>query len=76
MTYAERTHEGKEEHILFKALKQKSLLKEHAAQMEALINDHIYVRKTIVNLMAANERQRTGGWNATTGSDGEPQDYR
>ena len=64
-TYADRTHEGKEEHILFKALKQKSLLKEHAAQMEALINDHIYARKTVINLMSSNERHGTGDWNAS-----------
>lgn len=64
-TYADRTHEGKEEHILFKALKQKSLLKEHATQMESLINDHIYARKIVVNLMASNERHGAGDWNAS-----------
>jgi len=63
--YADKTHEGKEEHILFKALKQKNMLKEHENQMESLINDHIYARKTVINLVASIERHKTGDWNAS-----------
>jgi hemerythrin-like domain-containing protein len=54
--YADTTHHGKEEGILFRELKKKKLSPEHQAQMEDLINDHIIVRKTTVELVDAQNK--------------------
>lgn len=55
-TYADATHHGKEEHILFRELKKKKLSPEHQAQMEDLINDHIIGRKTTAELVDARNK--------------------
>jgi hemerythrin-like domain-containing protein len=54
-TYADRTHHGKEEDILFRELKNKPLSKEHAQIMNELIEDHIFSRKTVAQLVTAKE---------------------
>jgi hemerythrin-like domain-containing protein len=43
--YADRTHHGKEEDILFKALNSKSLSREHKKIMDELIEEHKKGRK-------------------------------
>lgn len=59
-TYADRTHHGKEEDILFRDLARKNLLPEHTRIMNELIEEHKYARKTVGNLVAAKERYLTG----------------
>lgn len=48
--YADRTHHGKEEDILFKALSRKQLSEEHRGLMNGLIEDHILSRKLVNSL--------------------------
>lgn len=43
--YADRTHHGKEEDILFRSLNSKSISSEHRKTMDELINDHKKGRK-------------------------------
>lgn len=58
--YADRTHHGKEEDILFAALAKKRLAKEHQEMMEGLIADHAFARKTVIRLVAAKEKYVSG----------------
>jgi hemerythrin-like domain-containing protein len=59
-TYADRTHHGKEEDILFSVLDSKQLAPEHKKIMDELIEEHRHARKTVGNLLAANEDYRKG----------------
>ncbi|MDI9569986.1 MAG: hemerythrin domain-containing protein [Pseudomonadota bacterium] len=58
--YADRTHHGKEEDILFRELKKKRLTPEHARIMDELIQEHVYSRQTVGKLVAAKDRYVTG----------------
>jgi hemerythrin-like domain-containing protein len=58
--YADRTHHGKEEDILFRDLDKCPLSVEDRRAMMALIEDHIFVRQTVKALVAANTRYRNG----------------
>jgi hemerythrin-like domain-containing protein len=58
--YADRTHHGKEEDILFRELVQKKLTPEHARIMDELIQEHVYARETVGKLIAAKERYVQG----------------
>jgi hemerythrin-like domain-containing protein len=51
--YADRTHHGKEEDILFRDLTLKSLSKGHKKIMEELIEEHVIARKMVGNLVEA-----------------------
>jgi hemerythrin-like domain-containing protein len=62
--YADATHHGKEEDILFRELKKKKLSPEHQAQMEDLINDHIIGRKTTAELVDARNKFFNGDTSA------------
>jgi len=53
-TYADRTHHGKEEDILFRNLVKKDLSSEHKKIMNKLVEDHIFARKTVGALNEAN----------------------
>ena len=53
--YADRTHHGKEEDILFKALNSKSLSSEHKKSMDELIDEHKKGRKLTSELKEWNE---------------------
>ena len=53
-TYADRTHHGKEEDILFRELTKKELTKEHKNIMNKLVEDHVFARKTVGALNEAN----------------------
>jgi hemerythrin-like domain-containing protein len=55
-TYADRTHHGKEEEILFRDLLQKKMSPEHKTTMDELVNEHVQARKMTQNLVEANER--------------------
>ena len=59
-TYADRTHHGKEEDILFRDLGKKKLSSEHVRIMNELIEEHKYSRKTVRELVDAKERYLKG----------------
>jgi hemerythrin-like domain-containing protein len=59
-TYADRTHHGKEEDILFRNLIKKQLSREHARVMEELVEEHKYARKMVGMLVDAKERYLKG----------------
>jgi hemerythrin-like domain-containing protein len=58
--YADRTHHGKEEDILFRELKKKPLSPEDQRVMEELVAEHVVGRETTRALVAANTRYRNG----------------
>ena len=58
--YADRTHHGKEEDILFRKLKNKPLSDEDRRVMKELIEEHVFGRLTTKSLVAANTRYRNG----------------
>ncbi|MGD2178602.1 MAG: hemerythrin domain-containing protein [Anaerolineae bacterium] len=59
-TYADRTHHGKEEDILFRDLKGKKLSAGDQAMMDKLIEQHVYARRLVGDLVAAKEDYLTG----------------
>jgi len=59
-TYADRTHHGKEEEILFRDLKEKELSKEDRRLMNDLIEEHVQGRESTKKLIEANSRYRNG----------------
>jgi hemerythrin-like domain-containing protein len=63
-TYADRTHHGKEESILFRELAKKQLSVEHERTMNELIEEHVYGRKLVSQLVGAMESYRGNGANA------------
>jgi hemerythrin-like domain-containing protein len=54
-TYADRTHHGKEEDILFRELAKKRLSPEHKKTMNELIEEHASARRMTRNLANARE---------------------
>ena len=58
--YADRTHHGKEEDILFRELNNKKLTSEDRQLMQELIDEHIFGRQTTKALVEANTRYRNG----------------
>ena len=59
-TYADRTHHGKEEDILFRDLIKKKLSREHARIMDELVEEHKHARKMVGMLVDAKERYLKG----------------
>ena len=59
-TYADRTHHGKEEGILFRELRKKPLSESDWQIMRELIEEHVFARKMTMELMAAKERYLMG----------------
>jgi hemerythrin-like domain-containing protein len=55
-TYADRTHHGKEEDILFRDLAKKKMTPEHAKIVQELVDEHIYARTTVGRLVEAKDR--------------------
>lgn len=55
-TYADRTHHGKEEDILFRELADKPLSENHERIMKELVQEHVYARKTVSALVDAKNR--------------------
>lgn len=51
--YADRTHHGKEEDILFRELAKKQLSQEHQKTMKELIEEHVFVRNMTASLANA-----------------------
>jgi hemerythrin-like domain-containing protein len=59
-TYADRCHHGKEENILFRDLKKKSLSEEHNRILNELISEHVLGRDTTRTIVDAEERYIKG----------------
>jgi hemerythrin-like domain-containing protein len=64
--YADKTHHGKEEDILFRELKNKPLSSEDRRIMNELIEEHVFGRQTTKALVVANTRYRDGDETALT----------
>jgi len=58
--YADRTHHGKEEDILFKQLSARPLANDHRQTMERLIREHVFMREVVQRLSAARDRHIRG----------------
>jgi hemerythrin-like domain-containing protein len=65
-TYADEVHHGKEENILFTALKGKPLSREHRQIMQELQDEHTWGRQTTASLIVAKERYVRGQSEALT----------
>jgi len=59
-TYADRTHHGKEEDILFKRLENKKLNVEDKKVMAELINEHMQARQKVKEINELNSKYRNG----------------
>lgn len=59
-TYADRTHHGKEEDILFRDLNNKALSEIDRRVMNELTEEHAFGRKTTKALVEANTQYRNG----------------
>jgi hemerythrin-like domain-containing protein len=59
-SYADRTHHGKEEDILFKELKKKKLSKEHKKILDELIKEHTIARSNVKGLFEAAKEYASG----------------
>lgn len=60
-TYADRTHHGKEEDILFRALADKHLSSEHRRILDELAQEHVQARALIASLVSATRVCLPGG---------------
>ena len=59
-TYADRTHHGKEEDILFAELGRRRLSDDDRQALDELVADHFFARRTTQAIVAANEQYRHG----------------
>lgn len=58
--YADRTHHGKEEDILFIGLRDKALSDDEQQMMQRLIQEHNWARQAVGKLSSANDRYLRG----------------
>jgi len=58
--YADRTHHGKEEDILFRELGKRNLTADDRRVMQELVDEHVFGRQTTQALVEANTRYRRG----------------
>ncbi|SHL36484.1 Hemerythrin-like domain-containing protein [Desulfatibacillum alkenivorans DSM 16219] len=65
-TYADRTHHGKEEDILFKELAGKKMSASDQALMEELVEEHKFGRKTVKALVDAKNEYAAGNREAVS----------
>ncbi len=59
-TYADRTHHGKEEDILFRDLSERAIPPKDQSIMKELVDEHVFGRQTTKALVEANTRYRNG----------------
>ena len=59
-TYADHCHHGKEENILFRDLKKRALLSQHARVLKELEEEHVKGRQVVRDIIAAQERYLQG----------------
>jgi hemerythrin-like domain-containing protein len=64
-TYADKTHHGKEEDILFMECTKKNLSAEHRTLLDELLADHNFGRQTTHRLLQAKENYLRGDTAAT-----------
>ena len=62
--YADRTHHGKEEDILFRELSDKQMSDQEKQIMDDLVDEHVLGRKTTKELVEANTNYRSGDTSA------------
>ena len=62
--YADTTHHGKEEGILFKSLEGKHLSDEHRAVMDRLVREHSIARAEVKGLFESAQRYEKGDMDA------------
>ena len=65
-TYADRTHHGKEEDILFKELAKKQLAPEHKQTMGELVEEHAWARNVVSRLTQARGSYIQGNRNSVS----------
>jgi hemerythrin-like domain-containing protein len=65
-TYADRTHHGKEEDILFRDLAKKNMSVDHTRIMQELLDEHVFARKMTGELVAAKEAWVAGNSESIT----------
>jgi hemerythrin-like domain-containing protein len=65
-TYADRTHHGKEEDILFRDLEKKNISPEDKKIMRDLVGEHEYARKIVGNIVNARKNYAHGNASAST----------
>jgi hemerythrin-like domain-containing protein len=58
--YADKTHHGKEEAILFREVAKKDLSPEHRALLQELLTDHDFGRNTVGQIIEAREKYLQG----------------
>ena len=58
--YADRTHHGKEEDILFRELEKKKMNPADTKMMQDLVEEHVSARKIVGELVEANKRYAKG----------------
>lgn len=63
-TYADRTHHGKEEDILFRDLEKKKMSLQDERMMQELIDEHKFARKTVGELVDAKNNYVKGNESA------------
>lgn len=63
-TYADRTHHGKEEDILFKELEKKTLNEKDKKGMKELIEEHITARRVVKELVESKVKYIDGDSNS------------
>ncbi len=63
-TYADRSHHGKEEEILFRELASKPLSAEHRQALDELVAEHVFARTTTERLVEARNLYAAGGVSA------------
>jgi len=61
--YADKTHHGKEEDILFRDLKKKEISPNHQKIMNELVEEHIWARTKVGKLVEAKEQYVKGNIN-------------
>ena len=59
-TYADRTHHGKEDDILFRDLAAKQMIPKDQQGMQKLTDDHIFARKTVKELVEVKDAYMSG----------------
>ncbi len=59
-TYADRTHHGKEEDILFRDLAKKQLSAEHKKVMDELVEEHKFARQVVRTIVSARDEYARG----------------
>ncbi len=64
--YADRTHHGKEEDILFRDLAKKNMSVDHTRIMQELLDEHVFARKMTGELVAAKEAWVAGNSESIT----------